>query len=359
MRAACATTLLFGLVQAGCGFSPAGSVTDAPVTTVDSAVDAPPPIPRWVVAGVTTMSGSYLTVHPLAATFGAPCAHQTSPAFAYRSLLSHPDLPYAYGVESAFWGFALGCSAVTSTMVPGGGPRPIQRIVLDSSASVGFFTADGPLATGVYRFTTQPTGTPAAGGNANAPSAAGALALVPSDAQLFVAGTSAIYEYTLVGATLDFPTSNSQMTAPMCGAPVDLVPSGDSVYAFCSDASDIRRYTRSPFVYAGTAGTLGSVSEVLPLPSDRAIAATVSPSALVVLSFGAGPVMMQVGPSLPSSVTAMAASDDGSVVVTAVQTDPNTSEISAWAVTGTTITKLDSQSEPGTVTSLTITKPGT
>ncbi len=361
MRGTCATWLLLGLGEMGCGFSPSAAALSDGQAIVDTAMPdtpLPPPVARWIVAGVTTTTPG-IVVHPFAGVFGTPCAKQTSPSYAYRTLLTRNDSTYVYGVESEFWGFGLGCASVDSTMVAGGGPRPIQRIVLDSTTGVGFFTADGALAIGVYRFTTASDGKPTIGGSANAPSAAGALVFDSAHAALYMAGTSAVYQYTLVGTQLTFPSPGSNVAAPMCTAPVDLIVSGDSILGFCSDVPGIRHYVRSPFAYDKTINGLGATTQVVALPNDMAVAATSSPSSLVVLTLNNGAPTLSSPVALSSSVTAMAVSEDGLVLVTAQQKDASNAEITAWSVSGTTLTKLATEPQAGTITALAITKPGT
>ena len=98
---------------------------------------------------------------------------------------------------------------------------------------------------------------------------------------------------------------------------------------------------------------------VVALPNDRALAATQSPAALVVVSLNQGAPVVSPGTSLASAATAIAVSEDGLVAVTARQIDASNSEITAWSINGATLTKLDSETQVGTVTSLAITKPGT
>ncbi len=359
MRGNCATWLLLGLAEVGCGFSPGAAVGDSQVVTEDAIIpDAPPPIARWIVAGETSSTPG-LVVHPFAGLFGAPCAKQTAPAYAYRSLLRREDTTFVYGVESELWGIALSCASVDSTTIAGGGPRPVQRIVWDPASGVGFFTADGALAIGVYRFTTNADGKPVTGGSANAPSAAGALALDAPRSALYVAGASAAYQYTLIGGELSFPGAGSNIAAPMCGSPVDLLLSGDSILGFCSDAPGIRHYTRSPFAYDATLTGLGPTSQVVAVPGDMAVAATVSPSSLVTVFLNNGAPTLSTPIDLSSPVTAMAVSEDGLVLVTAEQKDASNAVITAWSISGGALTKLDTETQPGTITALAITKPGT
>lgn len=351
------TTLV---VMAGCDFThgAAGSGGD------DAKVDAPPldtaPLtPRWISLGISTGSGASIKVVPFdGKTIGAACAATTTSAYEFREIVDHPTMPYVYGVETDFRGVQLGCNAfVTTTLTSLGAARPLQRIALNQSGTIGFFTMDGPLAVGVYRFAAQSDGTPSIAGSANGPSASGAVALVEADAQLFVAGAGQIFGYALTPTALDFPTMSTG--AMICTNPVDLLASGSSLLAFCSDTPDVRRYTRSPFAFDTTVGALGAVSRVVALPGDRAIAARISPPQLASIALGAGTPTWTDGPTLPTAVTAMAASRDGSILVTGRSIDASTSELAVWSVTGTTVLQVDTETVTGTITSIAVTAPGT
>lgn len=353
------------LIAGGCGFEARVAAGDGPPEGIDSP-DASPLQPYWIVAGMSRGSMPLVRIFPFDGTsFTTPCTEQpstTSSSFAIRDLINHPTLPLVYGVDAGFRSLSLNCSAMTfAGMSMVGGPRPIQQIARDPMTGIGFFTADGSLAIGVYRFTSGANGDPTVTGMDNAPSAAGPIALDAANAQLYVAGPAIIGGYAL-SAGLDF--NGAYVSAAMCQEPVRILTTGnDYLLAFCGDETEIRRYTRNPFLTDPTlpqVGALGPVDQVVALPGDRAVAARKAPqSDLVVVSNNGGLPSWGVGPPVASRILAMGASIDGRVIATARVTGPASSEIGLWRVDSNTITLMDVIAVDTVVTALTVSTPGT
>ena len=351
--------VVFGVISSGCGFE---------VSASHEGIDAPPDVPidaapthLWAVATTDRAAGTVLVTHPFddVVGFGTACTDQvTVPT---RALLAHPTLPYVYSAANGFGGIGLGCAAITpSPYTVYGAPRPTQTIGFDAAKAIGFFTIDGSSAIGVYRFTTAATGIPTVSGPANGPGASGALALDATNGELFLGGAGVVWSYPLVGAALDFPAPGSHTIAGGCGAPVAIAISGPRVLVFCSDSPDIQRYTRGPFVSTASTVGIGAVDHVVMLPGDRAIAAHVSPTDLVIVHLGGGNPTWVNGPLVASSVTAMAVSADGKVLVTSRQLDPITSELELWRINGDQITPIGTKLlVDGSVTALAVSVPGT
>jgi hypothetical protein len=329
----------------------------------DVAVDAPPidvpdapgPTLHWMVLSHTQGPTSSALVLPVTdGDIETPCPSQALPGtLPFRDIFPHPTLPYVYGVEAGFHGTPVSCGALSwsgSSNVTTS--RPIQRIGYDASKGVGFFTGDGPSAVGIYRFTTATDGTPTVLGTTDATAQSGALTLDASRGVLYVAGTNVVSSYTLLGGDLTLPTTRENATT--CAGPVDVVVSGETVLAFCSDSPDIRRYVNSPFTFDATVGALGTVDRVLPLPSDRALAARATPDLAIVSLVGGAPTW-QVGPTLGSRITGLAVSADGKLAVSARLRDGTTSEVATWRIEGTAITLRDTTVVPGVVSAVALT----
>lgn len=347
--------LVLGVVPA-CGFdiSVSGDAVDAPEP------DSSPPQPQWAVIAVERTGPELLITLPFDATAGfrTPCAELASPPS--RALLGHPNLPYVYTVAEGFQGVSVGCSALTpTTFATIGTKRETQRIVLDPTATVGFFTIDGSGAIGLYRFSVAATGVPTITGSVNGPSISGALALDVTNRELLIAGATVIWSYPLVGANFDLPANGTHTIAVGCTAPVDLVLSGGVLLAFCSDTPNIQRYRRTPFAFDVTVGALGAVSRVVALPNDRAVAARISPPQLAILDLKMGTPTWTDGPVLATPVTAMSVSPDGTTVATARMLDATRSEVALWKISGSTLMPLDTAMVVGKVNAIAITAPGT
>ncbi len=330
---------------------------DASDAAIDASPDAPASTHNWAVASISSTSGSALQVFPFDDTgLGAPCP-LTAAVDRYNDLVAHPSLPYVYAIESRFEGIAVSCAQVTSTTFPDlGVPRTVQRIRFDAPSSVGFFTIDGTGTTGVYRFEAGSDGTPTVLDSAAAPTGSGAMALDGSGAHLYIGGTSQVADFALI-AGLDFSSAYEQ--AASCAAPTDLVLSGDSVLAFCSDDDNVWRYTRSPFAFDALVGTLGAIDRVVALPHDRALAAVSSSASLQLLTLGAGTPSWTAGPSFASRVTAMAVSRDGRFVVTGRAVDASTSELAEFEIDGQdNFTPLGTMTVDGTINSLAVVPSG-
>lgn len=351
------------MVLAGCSFDAKVATTvDGPTDTVDMKMADPLP-PSWIVVGMSRGASPRVRIFPFSGTeLATTCAEQpstTSTAFALRDLLPHPTMPVTYGVDAGLRTLGLSCTSITLGTSTAGTPRLVQQIVRDPASGVGFYTADGAGAVGVYRFTTDTTGTPTVTGSANAPSAAGALALDVANAQLFVAGAGTAQGYDLVG--LDFVAPG--VGAAMCLEPMRLAVSGAFVLAFCANENHIRRYVRSPFAIDPVmpeVGALGPVDQVAALPGDRVVVARKAPTSdLVVVSNNGGLPSWGQGPPVASRVLAMAASADGRTLATARVTGTSSSELAIWrieanAITLEAVTNLDT-----VVTALAVTTPGT
>lgn len=347
--------LLVTLVLGGCSFdvSTAQMMIDAapPIDMVDA---PPPPVLRWLIASNTEGAMAKVTVIGIRdGKFEAACPAQPVPgSLPLRDLLPHPNLPYVYAVEAGFHGATITCDALTwAGMANVTTTRPIQRIAYDATLGVGFFTGDGPSAVGVYRFTTATDGAPTVTGNADATSNSGALALDAAQSALYVAGPNIASSYALVGAGLDLPVMRTN--ASTCAGPSDLVVSGESILSFCSDSPDIHKYSRSPFTFESMV-TMAAVDRVVTLPGDRAVAASTTPG-LIAIALGAGNPTWQAGPTLASRVTALAASTDGELVVSARLVNATTAELALWKVVDSTISMADTTTVPGVVSAVAIT----
>jgi hypothetical protein len=345
-------------VVCGCGFSVSGS--SAPMIDGARPVDADEERPRWAISAINDGSASTVTVHPLVGTrFSSTCTGQLAPgAQAIRALLPHPSLPLVYALEGGFHAIHPGCSSSTWVGMPNvGGGRPIQRIALDPATGVGFFTADGAGAIGVYRFTIASDGAPTVTSAANATSQGGALALDATGSRLLIAGPSITSSYSLIGENHDLPSTYE--TAGGCMQPIDLLLTGDKALLFCKDVAEVRRYDRDPFVAEANAGELGAVSQVLALPNDRAIAGRLFPPDLSILDLAAGSPTLIAGPSLETAVSAMAVSREGDLVVTARALDTTRSELAIWTISGSLLMLADTQTIEGTVSALALMPPAT
>ena len=333
-----------------CSFSTDIRVADAP--PID-AIDAPPTaVLHWLMVSQSDGPLAKVTVLPIQdLEFETACPTQPVPdMLPLRDLRAHPNLPYVYAVEAGFWGAPITCNTLTWIGTQNvTTPRPIQRIVYDSTKGVGFFTGDGINAVGVYRFTTAANGTPTLLGSADATSESGPLALDATAGELFVVGPSVVSSYALVGAGLDLPTTRTNQST--CAGPADLIVSGSNLLSFCTDVPDIHRFTRNPFAPTADAGTMGVVDRVIPLPNDRAIAARAVPD-LAVINLNNGAPTWTPGPTLGSRITAITSSTDGKLVVTARLANTTTAEVVLWRVEGDTITALDTTTVPGVVTSM-------
>jgi hypothetical protein len=353
------------LLLVGCSFESRVAATDASPDSID-APDAAPLVPQWIVAGMSRGPTPLVRIFPFdGEKFTAPCTEQTSSptGFALRDFARHPSLKLVYGLDRGFRSLSLTCSAMTfagSTDV--GGVREIQQVVHDAATGVGFFSAGGTGAVGVYRYDTASNGTPTVAGDADAPANSGPIALDATNKQLFVAGgLGTAGGYVLTGSTLTLPTTYT--TASMCMRPVRLIPSGPNhLLAYCNDQPDIRRYTRAPFetdAVMPLVGTLGTVDAVAPLPDDRAIAARAAPkSDLVVVKHNAGLPTWGSGPPVASRVLAIGVSADGHTVATARVMGPTASEIAVWSVNGDTIKLVAVTQTDTVVTALAVTTPG-
>ncbi len=342
---------------AACGFEIAGTPKDGAQPDMDVPPDMPPDRPammRALAISVYRQTGPVLVTMPFDDQDGFGAACTDSPGPASRHLLAHPALPYVYGVVNSFDGMTLGCTTSTRTALGVlGASRPVQRIVLDATSGVGFFTLDGAGPLGVFRFTIAADGVPTLSTSANGPTASGALAVDWSTRQLYVAGQSVVWNYTLTAAS-DFPTTSS--AASGCGAPIDLVSSGTDVFLFCADSAIVRRYTTAPFNVTTDAGTVGAVDAVRSLSSARVIVARMAPPDLAFVDLGST-LTVTPAASLPARVTALATSEDGSIVVSATQTESTHSDVTVWKVSGTSLQMLDTAMVPGTITSLAVALP--
>jgi hypothetical protein len=293
-----------------------------------------------------------------------PGAAGGSRGISIRDLLAHPTQPAVYEVEAGFTALSIGCSKITATGTASvGSPRPIQQIAFDATRNVGFFTADGGSGIGVYRFTAAANGAPTVKESTSAPSNAGALVLDPAAAQLYVAGAGIAGAYALSGLSLVLPPTTATpvfTSAATCTTPVKLLRTGGYVLALCNDSAMIRRYTTAPFAADTTVGNLGTADAAVALPGDRAVVARHSPLDLTIVALGAGTPTWMAGSPLASSVTAMSASADGTVVATARATTAGNSELAFWRVETATfaLTLLDTQQVTGSVTALALTAPG-
>ncbi len=345
------------ILWSGCGFTVPSNLPDA---SVDTMVDmmVVPPTPYWVMAAVTKVGVSSVAIYPFDGTaFKPPCPEHPN-TLAIRDFLVHPSLRFAFEVESGIHSLSLTCSSMTeSGMSNVAGVRAIQQIGFDAVNNVGFFTADGALAIGVYRFVASSvTAAPTVTGSANAPSNAGTLVLDPPGHQLFAAGTGITAGYALDGS-MNLPATYT--SAAGCGMPTKLLLSGNFVLQMCADAPDIKRYTKNPFVSDGTAGAIGAVDQAVALPADRAVVARVSPADLTVVALAAGTPTWTPGPALASRATALAVSSDGEIIASGRAIDATTSEIALWRLSGTSLTLLSKQTVTGYVTALAVTTPGT
>jgi hypothetical protein len=353
------------LLLVGCSFESRVSTVDASTEGID-APDAAPLVPLWIVAGMSRGPTPLVRIFPFdGEKFETPCAEQTSSptGFALRDFAKHPSLKLVYALDRGFRSMSLACGGMTfagSTDV--GGVREIQQVAHDAATGVGFFTAGGTGAVGVYRYDTATNGTPTVAGDADAPANSGALALDVTNKQLFVAGgLGTAGGYVLSGSTLTLPTTYT--TASMCMRPVRLIPTGaNHLLAFCNDQATIRRYNRNPFetdTAMSTVGALGAVDAVAPLPGDRAIAARAAPTMdLVVVNNNAGLPMWGVGTQIPSRVLAIGASNDGHIVATARVVGPAASEIAVWSVEGDSVKLVAVTQTDTVVTALAVTTPG-
>jgi len=348
----------FALVSA-CGFnvsvsSDAGLSDTPPVDVVDAA-------PKQFSAVVSVDRGGvgFLATFPFddATGFLTPCVEQMVPVS--RALLSHPTLGYVYAAANGFGGIAVGCSAITPAMYSVlGAQRPIQTVVLEPTKSTGFFTIDGSSATGVYRFTVSSTGEPTITGPANGPSASGGLALDASAQELYISGANVVWQYKLTGTTLEFPAVGSHSIGVGCADPIAILLSGTKLLEFCGDTPDIRRLARSPFVAETPVAGFGAVDRVVSIGNDRAVAARRSPADLVVVDLTSGSPTWGAGVTVPTRVVAMAPSLAGDVVVTARQVDATNAELTAWKVSGNSLTRIGATTIAGSVTAVTVANPG-
>jgi hypothetical protein len=349
-------SLWFLVLLGACTFSNEITGTiDAPLDVVDT----PEPTVHWAVVATTVGGTSMVTVIPVRdGRFESACPSQPVPgSLPLRDLLAHPTLSYVYGVESGFHGTILGCGALSWSGMPNvTALRPIQRIAYDASVGVGFFTGDGMDAIGLYRFTTAADGTPTVGASTNTTAQAGALMLDRAHSTLYVVGASVASSYVFADANLTLPASRSNASA--CVEPVDVAVSGDTMFAFCSDSPEIRKYSRNPFVFASMAGSMGAVDRVVAISNDRAIAARTTPD-LMLVDLGGGTPTWQQGPALGSRVTALGVSNDGSIIMTARPIDSTTSELASWRVEGQSIIPIDTKVVPGDASALTVALPGT
>jgi hypothetical protein len=354
--------LAVGAIQvslSACGFEINNLVPDdgARPDVPDGQIDVPPDQPprmHSVAASVYRPSGTVLVTLPFDEQngFSSPCPDSPGPAS--RFLLAHPHLPYVYGVVNSFDGMTLECTTSTRTTLGMlGATRPVQRISFNPTSSIGFFTLDGAGPIGVFRFTVTPDGVPALSTSANAPTASGALAVDWTTKQLYTAGQSVVWNYALTAAT-DFPASATMVSG--CGSPIDLVTSGTDLFLFCADSGIVRRFTTSPFAVTTDAGTLGAVDAVRAISSSRAIAARMAPPDLAFVDLGST-ITVTPAATLPGRVTALSTSDDGTILVSATQTQPSTSDVTVWRVLGTSLQVLDTTSVPGTITSLAVALP--
>jgi len=345
-----------GLVGA-CGFKPTnGPVTDGPVDTHD-ALDATIPT-RFLVTSAEwtqTVGSTKFVVYPFDGNqLGGACITQPA-ADDVHALVGHPTRPYVYAVESGVQGASVDCSLVSVSNVGDvGNARAAPQIALKADATVGFSTYDGAGALAVFRFTANSTGVPTAiSGTANGPSESGAVTLDEATSQLLVGGASTIFSYALVGPQLDLPGTAS--LASSCGQPVGLLVSGAKLLVLCGDTAQIQRYDLNPFAFDSPAGGIGAVDAVRALPGDRAVAARIAPPQLVVMDLGGGTPTWTDGPVMSSRVTAMATSQDGSLVVTARQADATSSEIAVWRISGQSVTLVNSQLTAHLATGIAIT----
>ncbi len=340
----------------GCGFSVPSSNSPTPDAPADMLVI--PPKAYWTMAAVTKNGASSVAIYPFDGTaFKAPCPeHPTT--LAVRDLLAHPSLPFVFEVESGIHALSLTCSSITeSGMSDVAGVRPIQQIGFDSANNVGFFSADGALAIGVYRFVTSAvSAAPMVTGSANAPSNAGTLVLDAPAHLLFTAGNGITAGYVL-DAAMNLPITYT--SAAGCGLPTKLLLSGNYVLQLCADVPDIKRYTKSPFVFDRNVGAIGAVDQAVPLSGDRVVVARVSPTDLAVVALAAGTPTWTAGPALASRATALAVSSDGEIVASGRVVDATTSEIALWRLSGSSLTLLSRQTVTGYVTALAVTTPGT
>lgn len=317
--------------------------------------------PQQFMAVVSLDRGgsSFIATRPLDDTgFLAPCAELMVPAS--RALLSHPTLSYVYSAANGFGGISVGCTAITpAAYTVLGAQRPTQTVVLESSKSIGFFTIDGTGATGIYRFTTSSTGEPTISGPANGPSASGGLALDATSGDLYVTGTNVVWQYKLVGPSLDFPAVGSHVIGVGCGDPVAVFVSGSKVLEFCGDSSEIKRLQRSPFLAETGVTGFGAVDRVVSITGDHVVAARRAPADLVVVDLTNGSPTWGTPVTIASRATALGVSKDGSILVSARQIDASTSELTAWKISSNSLTPLGSSTISGVVTAVTLTTPGT
>lgn len=308
-------------------------------------------VPRSLVVVTTSGSTARLSILPVDGSgFGPACLDQQIPE-SYRGLAIHPSLPVVYGVKSGFEQLSVGCGGLDAVNHGAwGAPRPIQQIVIDSAAKVGFFSIDGSGSIGVHRFALGSGGTPTVTGGANTASIPGPLALDEADQRLFAAGPGTVDELALAGTTLDLPTSSTSATG--CAKPTGLVFNADSLFLMCSDSDDVLRYSISPLTAQGSAGSPGAFAYAARLPGARIVGTTVDSPALKLVDVGSGSATWTDGPSLPGPPTALAASGDGKVVVTARQVDPSSSELALWGIESQTIAPVDSLTISGTVVSV-------
>ena len=344
--------LLGGL--AACGFSvDGGLVADAPVdqTQPDTPIDALP-FDHSLALVVNSSAGVKFFTQPFssAGMFDAPCP-QTAMERS-RALLMHPTLDYAYSVADSFNGLSTNCgiSAITSTVI--GDEREVQRIVLDGTSGVGFFTFDGAGSLGVTRFTVDANGVPTPGATSESPGVSGSMDADFANRRLYLGGIGSVWSYPL--STTFTLTANSEQTAGGCLSPVDVFASGSNVYLFCSDTDAVSAYSKAPFTALPSPGNVGAVDAVRSLTPTRVVAARVTPPTLAIVDLAPTQLTIAPGPTLPARAVALSVSRDGKFVAAAVQTSADASEILVWSVSGTVFTQIATTIVPGNIMSLAI-----